>query len=56
MANFLKARGAWDNKPTTVSSYVGADAAKPAEKKAKPKLDAKVLNSYVAKRWPKPLL
>ena len=50
MANFLKARGAWDNKPTTVSSYVGADAAKPAEKKAKPKLDAKVLNSYVGKK------
>ena len=50
MANFLKARGAWDNKPTTVSSYVGADAAKPAEKKTKPKLDAKVLNSYVGKK------
>ena len=50
MANFLKKRGAWDNKPTTVSSYVGADAAKPAEKKAKPKLDAKVLNSYVGKK------
>lgn len=48
MANFLKARGAWDNKPTTVSSYVGADAAKPAAKK--PKLDAKVLNSYVGKK------
>ena len=48
MANFLKARGAWDNKPTTVSSYVGKDAAKPAEKK--PKLDAKVLNSYVGKK------
>lgn len=48
MANFLKARGAWDNKPTTVSSYVGKDAVKPAEKK--PKLDAKVLNSYVGKK------
>jgi hypothetical protein len=48
VANFLKARGAWDNKPTTVSSYVGKDAAKPAEKK--PKLDAKVLNSYVGKK------
>jgi hypothetical protein len=48
VANFLKARGAWDNKPTTVSSYVGKDAVKPAEKK--PKLDAKVLNSYVGKK------
>lgn len=50
MANFLKARGVYTNKPTTVSSYVGADAAKPAENKPKPKLDAKVLNSYVGKK------
>ena len=48
VANFFKARGVYTNKPTTVSSYVGADAAKPAEKK--PKLDAKVLNSYVGKK------
>ena len=50
MANFLKKRGAWDTPVTKVSSYVGADAAKPAEKKDKPKLDAKVLNSYVGKK------
>jgi len=50
VANFLKKRGAWDTPVTKVSSYVGADAAKPAEKKPKPKLDAKVLNSYVGKK------